>query len=94
MTPNPAPGDDGDRDAENPDIETPVPVNEPNWQDFNPALVTAAMTPETFRILYQNKWHDDLTAYHSHLCECPACAMADGQRTARLKDYFGRHSLW
>lgn len=34
-TPNPAPapGDDGDRDTENPDIETPVPVNEPNWQD-------------------------------------------------------------
>lgn len=45
MTPNPEPddipetplfpplGEDGDRDAENSDIETPVPVNQPDWQD-------------------------------------------------------------
>jgi len=100
MTPNPAPGDDGDRDQENPDIELPVPVNEPAWMDrmLNSGCARLPMTPEIFRTLYQNEWQpscaDDLTAYHSHLCPCPACADAEYRRNSNLLKHFQRTSQW
>lgn len=102
MTPKSDPSPE-DRDTENPDIETPVPVNEPNWMDTNYFKeVVATLTPDEYRRMLMGNFasgleaaqSDDLTAYHSHLCECPACAMADGQRTARMKDYLSRNSLW
>lgn len=70
ITPDePKPGDDGDRDAEDADTETPVPVLEPSWQD-------------------EMRW------YHSHLCECSACAEAEHNRQARIKEWLKIASEW
>lgn len=97
LPPKPAPGDDGDRDQEDADIETPVPVTLPTWQDANRA--TLVLTPVQIKQLQESVFiqpdcSDDLTAYHAHTCPCPACELAHGQQRARLNDYFSKHNQW
>lgn len=66
-------GADGDRDAEEPAIE-------PDWQTMWERGKERGLT--------NSDWQDELRAYHSHLCPCPACTDELPGRQSRLIQWF------
>lgn len=102
LPPKPAPGDDGDRDEDDADIETPVPVVQPSWMDMiSVHSMKATLTPDEYRRMLLSNFDaglqaakDDLTAYHSHLCECPACADAEFRRKSVTQKHIEDSLKW
>lgn len=39
-------------------------------------------------------WHNELIAYHSHLCECHLCTEAENRRKVRLSKFFEDTLKW
>lgn len=73
---------------------------EPDWQDVNYFKEQIAMlTPEEFQRMHMNNWiepdwQDDLRAYHSPNCPCPACVDAEASRHSRINSMLRKNSQW
>lgn len=79
----------------------PLPEDspEPTWLDGYRSGLKAVEAPENFywRSGCQSiepDWQDDLRAYHSHLCPCPACADVEASRQSRIKSMLRKNSQW